>query len=578
MAPSTRTLRIALAQRNYTMGDLDGNLRIIEEAIKRGRAEAADLVVFSECALPGYLPRDMIERADFVDRQLEYLERVAALSDDRLGVLVGFVARNPQNRGKRLHNAAALCHGGEVVGAVAKRLLPTYDVFEEARYFEPAGPAEVFEFRGVRLGVSICEDAWNQRDFWEQPLYECDPIEELVQGGAQILINLAASPFHLGKPAFRRHLLSQHASCHRRPLLFVNQVGGHDSLIFDGHSLSISPDGEINRELAGFEQDFALCEVEVEIEVELDAPPRPDAKPQAFIAGEHEREVELDEAQTQARQAIVLGLRDYVHKTGFRGAILGISGGIDSAMCAVLAAEALGPENVLGVAMPTRYTRDISNQDASILAKTLGIEFMSIPIEATFEAFLAQLEPAFAGRDEDVTEENLQARIRGATLMSLSNKFGKLVLVPGNKSEFAMGYSTLYGDMVGAICPLGDCFKTLVYAMARGVNADANREIIPARTIERAPSAELKPDQTDQDSLPPYDLLDAILAAFMHEGQSAAELVERGFDAALVDDVLSKLFRAEYKRRQAAPILKISPKAFGRGWRYPLAATYRHLR
>lgn len=563
MSSQGRTLRIALAQLNYTVGDLEGNVALIGEHVERAREEGADLVVFSECALLGYPPRDMVEREDLIARQLDALEQVAALSDEDLGVLVGFIDHNPGPQGKTLRNAAALCHRGEVVGKVYKRLLPTYDVFDEDRYFEPGDEARTIAFKGVELGISVCEDAWNERDFWERPLYWVDPVKELADAGAELLINIAASPFHLHKGKFRRRLLASHATSHERTMVFVNQIGGHDELIFDGRSLVVTPDGEVTCRLAEFAEDFMVREIAIDAN---DAQQKPYL---ADIAGD---------AATQARRAVTLGIRDYFHKSGFKGAVIGVSGGIDSALTAALAADALGPENVLGVAMPTRYTRDISNEDAKILAQNLGIEFCTIPIEDTFGAFLEQMGPSFEGYEAGIAEENIQARIRGTTLMALSNKFGKLVLVPSNKSELAVGYSTLYGDMVGALSPLGDCLKTLVYDMARSVNEEAGREVIPERTIERPPSAELRPDQTDQDALPPYELLDAILEAYMNDGLSAPEIVEQGYDAELVDDVLKKLFRAEYKRWQAAPVLKVTSKAFGVGWRYPLAASYRALR
>ncbi|QDG51778.1 NAD+ synthase [Persicimonas caeni] len=563
MSSQSRTLRIALAQLNYTVGDLEGNVALIAEHIERARTEGADLVVFSECALLGYPPRDMVERDELIARQLAKLDEVAALSDDELGVLLGFIDKNPGEQGKTLRNAAALCHGGEVVGKVFKRLLPTYDVFDEDRYFEPGDDARTFAFKGVELGISVCEDAWNERDFWERPLYWVDPVKELAEAGAELLINIAASPFHVHKGEFRRRLLASHASSHGRTMVFVNQIGGHDELIFDGRSLVVTPDGEVSCRLAEFAEDFTVREIPVDAADAVEPPSLADIS---------------EDTATQARKAVVMGIRDYFHKSGFEGAVIGVSGGIDSALTAALAAEALGPENVLGVAMPTRYTRDMSNEDAKILADNLGIDFQTIPIEETFGAFLAQMAPAFEGYDEGIAEENIQARIRGTTLMALSNKYGKLVLVPSNKSELAVGYSTLYGDMVGALSPLGDCLKTLVYDMARSLNVEAGKEVIPGRTIERAPSAELRPDQTDQDALPPYEVLDAILEAYMNDGLSAAEIVERGFDAELVDDTLKKLFRAEYKRWQAAPVLKVTSKAFGVGWRYPLAASYADLR
>jgi NAD+ synthetase len=578
MSSSRQNLRIALAQLNYKVGDLAANFERMRLHVERSREQGADLVVFSECALLGYPPRDMVERDDLIGHQLDYLDRLAALSDDELGIVVGFIDRNDaepakKGNGKPLRNAAALCHQGQVVDRIYKRLLPTYDVFDEDRYFEPGDSARLVEFKGVKLGISVCEDAWNERDFWERPRYTCDPVRELAEAGAEVLINIAASPFHLHKGEFRRRLLSSHASSLGRTMIFVNQIGGHDELIFDGRSLIVGPDGSVRCRMAEFSEDFAVREVAVRDGGLAEAP-----VPQKQVPQKNALATVTDDAAGQATQAVVLGVRDYFHKSGFDGAILGLSGGIDSAMTAVIAAEALGAENVVGVAMPTRYTRDISNEDAGALADNLGIEFLTIPIEASFEAMNEQMRPIFEGLDEGVTEENLQARIRGTTLMALSNKLGKLVLVPSNKSEIAVGYSTLYGDMVGALNPLGDCLKTLVYEMARSYNDEVGEEIIPRRTIERAPSAELRPDQTDQDALPPYDVLDGILEAYMNDGLSAEAIVEQGFEAEVVDDVLAKVFRAEYKRWQGAPILKVTSKAFGVGWRYPLAASYAKLR
>ncbi|MFW5967638.1 MAG: NAD+ synthase [Persicimonas sp.] len=556
-------LRIAIAQRNYTVGDLAKNTVLIEESVERARRNGADLVVFSECALLGYPPRDMVERTDLIDRQLDALERIARLSDEKLGIIVGFIDKNDASRGKPLRNAAALCHGGRVVGRVAKRLLPTYDVFDEDRYFEPGDRAQIHTFKGVELGISVCEDAWNEPDFWERPRYQVDPIAEQVEAGAELLINIAASPFHLNKGEFRRRLLASHATSLKRSIVFANQIGAHDELIFDGRSLIVGPNGRVDCRLAEFEEDFIVREVPVG---ERSGAPSPHLRPTCESRAE------------QANRAVTLGIRDYFEKSGFSGAIIGVSGGIDSALTTALAAEALGADNILAVTMPTRYTRDISNEDAALLAENLGVEFTSIPIEDTFGATLDQLEPSFEGYEPDVTEENIQARIRGTTLMALSNKMGRLVLVPSNKSEIAMGYATLYGDMVGALSPLGDCLKTLVYEMARQLNEVSDGPLIPQRSIERAPSAELKPDQTDQDALPPYETLDAILTAYIHEGRTASKIVQDGFDPQLVDEVLQKLFRAEYKRWQTAPILKLTPKAFGIGWRFPLAASYDALR
>ncbi|MFC7044714.1 NAD+ synthase [Halobacteriaceae archaeon GCM10025711] len=557
MAHASRTLRVALAQQNYTVGDLDGNVARIRSAVAEARDRDADLLVCSELALSGYPPNDLLTREAFVDAQFDALDRVAAMTDDDLGVVVGFVDRNPEDEGKTLRNAVALCHGGDVVGHANKRLLPTYDVFDEARYFEPGTASPAHAFAGVDLGLSVCEDAWNQRDFWERPLYDADPVADLAGAGADLLVNVSASPFSLDKGAFRERLFGSHAASHGSWLVFVNQVGGNDELVFDGHSLVVAPDGEVVCRLPAFEEAVAVCEVPLDGD-------RPDGDPPLATTGGSHPE--------QARAALTLGLRDYVQKTGFERAIVGLSGGVDSSVTAALAAEALGPANVLGVAMPTRYTSDASETDARLLAENLGIEFPRLSIDDTFQAFLDHLAPVFRGREWDVTEENLQARIRGTTLMALSNKLGGLVLATGNKSELATGYCTLYGDMVGALAVLADCPKQLVYGVARAVNAD--REVIPGRVLERPPSAELRPDQTDQDTLPPYDVLDPILTGYVEEGRSADDLVAAGHDPATVERVLRMVHGSEYKRWQAAPVLKVTEKAFGIGWRFPLAASY----
>ena len=559
MTSSDRSLRVAIAQNNYRIGDLQRNFALIESSVERARDAGAELLVLSECALLGYPPRDLVDRREVVEEQLEYLDRVAELTDEDLGVVLGYIDMTEGAHAKPLRNAAALCHRGEVKARVFKRLLPTYDVFDEERYFEPGDRAEVFEFRGVKLGISICEDAWNERDFWERPLYPVDPIRELAEAGAEVMVNVSASPFHIDKGDFRRRMLTSHADSLGCWMVFANQVGGHDELIFDGRSVIISPDGTLACRLDEFREDFGLHEI---------VPGSDHPQAQTNVA----EETELIAAQ--AKKALVLGLRDYVHKTGFSGVLLGISGGIDSALTAAIAAEAVGPENVLGVSMPSQYSSEHSKTDAQALAENLGIDFETIPIAATFDAFREQMAPVFQGYDEDVTEENLQARIRGTTLMALSNKFGKLVLAPSNKSEASVGYTTLYGDMVGAVSVIGDCYKQLVYDIAGFINDEQGRAVIPESTLTKAPSAELKPGQVDEDSLPAYDVLDPLVRAYMEEGLSADELVERGFDADTVEFVLTKLHQNEYKRWQAPPVLKIRPKAFGIGWRYPLAASY----
>lgn len=553
------TLRVALAQLNYTVGDVAGNLAAIETAVDRARAADADLLVCSELSLPGYPPNDLVTRPAFVDAQLDALDRVAALTDDDLGVLVGYVDRNPAEVGRPYRNAAALCHRGAVVGRTHKCLLPTYDVFDEDRYFEANQSPHVLEFDGVGLGVHVCEDAWNEPDVWERPLYDRDPVEELVAAGADVLVNLSASPFYAGKAAFRRRLFAEHAAQHDRWFVFCNQVGGNDELVFDGRSLVVGPDGDLACRLADFEAAFEVCDVPLD-------------------GGSFEREPTLapvaDEPVAQTVAGVELGLRDYVHKSGFEDVVVGLSGGTDSAVTAVLAARALGPAHVLAVGLSTRYTSEASVADARQTAEALGIDYLELPVDDTYGAFLDQLDPVVDTDEVTVTLENVQARIRGVTLMALANEYDRLVLVTSNRSELAVGYCTLYGDMCGALAPLADCPKTLVYELAAHLNETADGRVIPDRVIDRPPSAELRPDQTDQDTLPPYETLDAILAAYVDDGLTAAEIIEAGHDPETVRLVLEMVHRAEYKRFQAAPVVKVSEKSFGVGWRYPLAADY----
>ncbi|WP_135826378.1 NAD+ synthase [Halorussus ruber] len=551
------TLRIALAQQNHLVGDVAGNAERIERAVGRAKEADADLLVCSELALLGYPPRDLVERESVLDAQYEALDRLASLTDDEFGLLVGFAERNPAETGRPLYNAAAFCHEGEVAGTTRKRLLPTYDVFEEDRYFERSDRTLVHDFRGTSLGVHVCEDAWNEPDVWERPRYDADPVEDLADAGADLLVNLSASPFYAGKGDERTDLMASHATDHGLPLVFANQVGANDEIVFDGRSFVVGPDGREVCRLAEFEADFAVCELRVGEATE----------PQSLAPVAPDRTEQL-------RRAIRLGLRDYVRKTGFEGVVLGLSGGVDSSVAAALAAEALGPENVLGVSMATRYTSDASESDAAELADALGIEFAEFPIEETSSAFLDQLDGVLGDRPPSVTEENLQARIRGTTLMALSNELGGLVLATGNKSELATGYCTLYGDMCGAIAPLADCPKGDVYDLARRVNDDWDSPPIPRRVLERPPSAELAPDQTDQDTLPPYDVLDDVLRRYVGEGATPEEIVAAGHDPEVVREILAMLHGSEYKRWQAAPVLKLTRKAFGVGWRYPLAASY----
>jgi NAD+ synthetase len=555
-------IRLALAQLNFTVGAFGENFTRIAAAVGRARDAGAALVVFSELAATGYPPRDLLDHDRFIDRNLMLLDRVAALSTRDLAILIGFVDRNPAPTGKRLFNAVALCRNGMVAARRYKSLLPTYDVFDEDRYFEPARDVSPIDLGGVRLGVTICEDVWNDRDFWPKRIYHRDPVEELAAAGADLFINISASPFTLDKSDLRRRMIRQEAIAHGRYFFYVNQVGGNDEIVFDGHSIGIAPDGAEIVRAAEFEEDFIVCDVPLPDDAA--GPVTPVIRPMSASAEE------------AAFRALVLGIRDYARKCGFRDAVLGLSGGIDSALTACLAVEALGPDHVLGVAMPTRYSSEGSVRDAAELSANLGIDYRVIPIDAIYQAHLDALGPVFAGLPADATEENIQARVRGAVLMALSNKRGSLLLSTGNKSELAVGYCTLYGDMAGGLAAISDVPKTLVYRLAAWVNRD--RVIIPRSTLTKAPSAELRPDQRDTDSLPPYDVLDPIIRAYVEEGLSADAIAGPGADRATVEDVIRRIDASEYKRRQAAPGIKISTKAFGVGRRYPIAADYRFTR
>ena len=550
-------MKIALGQLNPTIGDFAGNLALLEEVLRKAEAADAALVVTSELSLTGYPPRDLLERPAFIEESQRALKTLTARVE-KTALLVGFPELLPPSAtGRRIANSAALLHRGQVVSVHRKALLPTYDVFDEWRYFEPGKDARVIELAGKRLGISICEDIWNDADFWPQRLYREDPVERLVKSGAEILVNVSASPYTVEKRRLRPRMLATTARRWQRPLVFVNQVGGHDDLLFDGSSLVIDEHGEVIARAAEHAPDFVV--------VDLD-------KRQSPVVGSRAFE-ESDERSVLG--ALVLGTRDYARRCGFSRAVLGLSGGIDSALVAAVAARALGPENVLGVGMPSRYSSEGSRADAESLSRNLGIELQMIPIEGVFSAYLDSLAPVFAGRKPDVTEENLQARVRGGLLMALSNKFGSLLLTTGNKSELATGYCTLYGDMCGGLAVISDVPKTMVYALARMVNEEAGREIIPRSTLEKPPSAELRPDQTDQDSLPPYDLLDAILHAHLEEGMDRGALLKKGFATAVVDQVVRLVRLSEYKRRQAAPGIKVTGKAFGPGRRFPIAHAFR---
>jgi NAD+ synthase (glutamine-hydrolysing) len=552
-------MKIALAQINPTVGDFAGNEAKVLATYRRGVEAGVELVVGTELAVTGYPPRDLLLRKDFVAKNLQTLKRLAAATG-KVGLLVGFVDENPKRPGREVTNSVALLQNGKVVATRAKTLLPTYDVFDEDRYFQPASENKPVKFNSGKIGLTICEDIWNDEDFWPERRYRSNPPVKLAKAGAQILFNVSASPWHLGKNRTRFEMLRSIAVKTKRPVVFCNQVGGNDELIFDGGSLVFNAKGDLIAQGKLFEEDFIV--VEVGQASCLSAQPETGGTP-----------VLLPAAEELVYKALVLGLRDYMHKCGFKSAVIGLSGGIDSALVACLAVAALGKENVHGVSLPSQYSSKGSLDDAAILARNLGIRHDVIPIQPVFEACKAQLKPVFAGRPEDVAEENLQARIRGTLLMGLSNKFGSLLLTTGNKSEMAVGYCTLYGDMNGGLAVISDVPKMMAYRIAKWINRE--REIIPAASLTKAPSAELRPNQTDQDSLPPYDVLDSILEAYVVHNRSPDEIVSAGFDKATVRRVVHLIDLSEYKRRQAAPGLKVTTKAFGVGRRVPVAQKFR---
>jgi NAD+ synthase (glutamine-hydrolysing) len=544
-------MKIALAQINTTVGDFVGNVDRIVTFARRAADRGADLVVFPELALCGYPPRDLVEKPEFVNRCERELERLAGLLPP-IPALVGYVRRSHAEKGKPVSDAAAVLYRGERVLDYLKMLLPFYDVFDESRYFEPGASTAVYRLAGYRLGVTVCEDAWNDKNFWKRQLYTRDPVEETVQAGANVLLNIASSPFHAEKIAFRHEMLKAIAVERKIPVVYVNHVGGNDGLIFDGSSMAFSAEGQICAQAKSFQEDLVLFD------------------PGAGYGEIHPGPASDIEA---VYDALVLGTRDYMAKCGFRKAIVGLSGGIDSSLVATIAADALGPRNVRGVSMPGPYSSAGSLRDAEALARNLGIEFQVLPILSIFESYLQTLSPALQNLPTDVTEENLQARIRGNILMALSNKLSELVLSTGNKSELAVGYCTLYGDMAGGLAVIADVPKTMVYELARHVNRAGER--IPQASLEKPPSAELRANQTDQDTLPPYEILDTILRAYIEENLCAREISEKyGIPFDLVRQVAYMVNKAEYKRQQAAPVLKVTAKAFGVGRRYPIANKY----
>jgi len=523
---------------------------LIVSGARAARSQGADLVVTPELALMGYLPRDLLMNQGFVRRGGEMLARIAAELAGAPPLLVGVATPNPSDMGRPLFNSAVLLRNGAVGPAFHKTLLPTYDVFDEDRYFEPAHEPQILELNGWRLGISICEDVWNDRDFWQRRRYHQDPIEVLTQAGAQAIVNLSASPFTVGKQLLRQQMLGHLAQKYGLPLVFANQVGGNDDLIFDGRSSAFDAQGRLFARAKGFAEDVVVVDLA-----------GPAAGPGAIAQDDFEPEAEI-------WNALVLGVRDYARKTRFSKVLLGLSGGIDSALTAAIAADAMGPENVLGVMMPSRYSSQGSVDDSVDLARHLGIRTIALPIAGIMQTYDSVLEEAFRGLPADVTEENIQSRIRGNLLMALSNKYGSLLLTTGNKSEMSVGYCTLYGDMNGGLAVIADLPKMMVYRVSRWRNR--RRPDIPEAILTKAPSAELRPDQTDQDSLPPYDLLDRILELHVEQCQSAEEIIAQGFDEPTVRRVLRLVRIAEFKRKQAAPVLKVTSRAFGTGWRMPI--------
>jgi NAD+ synthase (glutamine-hydrolysing) len=540
-------MKIGFAQINPTVGDLRGNCELIISAYERLAAAGAELVLTPELAITGYPPQDLVFKSRFVPENLALLEKLHSRVGDT-ALLVGFVDRN-HGRGKPFHNAAALLEHGKPIRKTYKSLLPTYDVFDEDRYFEPATRVEPFEVQGKKIGVTICEDIWTD-EYLPRPLYDVEPARSLVAQGAEIILNLSASPFRLGAPACRLEMIAAQARTYHRPICYCNAVGGNDQLIFDGNSIAVNASGESIVQLAAFHEDEKIVDT----------------------GSIHA--IEFHEAKTpeQLFAALSLGLADYCRKCNFRSAVLGLSGGVDSAVTAVIAVDALGAENVIGVSMPSPYSSRGSIDDARGLARSLGIKFLEIPITEAFKIFKGQFKEVFKGLPENETEENMQPRLRAMTLMALSNKFGHLLLSTGNKSELSVGYCTLYGDMAGGLAVISDVPKTTLYELARWLNR--KREIIPISTIEKAPSAELKPDQKDQDTLPPYDVLDEILQLYVEENLSARDIIARGFDEKTVRWVQRRVDLNEYKREQAAPGLKVTSRAFGMGRKMPIAQRY----
>jgi NAD+ synthase (glutamine-hydrolysing) len=541
-------VKIALGQINPTIGDFTGNSKKIIEASRQALVQGAEMILFPELAVCGYPPRDLLEKPAFVERNTQVVNEIAQ-AVPQITIVCGFVSPAKVETGKSVMNSAAVLRQGAVQFVQSKMLLPTYDVFDELRYFDPAESQKLLPLAGKEFALTICEDAWNDKHFWHRRLYRVDPVDELLHAGGNMVLNISASPFHLGKRELRRQMLATIARDNKVPVLFVNQVGGNDSLIFDGSSMVIAPDGRIVAQAKSFEEDLVIFDSET-------------------MQGDMHEQVPAGMASAYA--ALALGTRDYVRKCGFSKVVIGLSGGIDSALTAAIAVDALGKENVTGIAMPSQYSSEHSIKDARELACKLGIRFEVIAIGNVFDGYRKALAPLFAGTPEDVAEENLQSRIRGNILMAFSNKFGALVLTTGNKSELGVGYCTLYGDMVGGLGVISDVPKTMVYDLSRYVNS--LKPVIPQSTIDKPPSAELRPGQKDSDTLPPYEVLDNILEDYVEDYRTAEQIAaDRGYEVRLVRDVIRMIERSEYKRQQAAPGLKITPKAFGLGRRFPIA-------
>jgi NAD+ synthase (glutamine-hydrolysing) len=541
-------VKIALGQINPTIGDFSGNSRKIIDFARRAHATGAQLVMFPELAVCGYPPRDLLEKPAFVARSQQVVKEIAEAVPE-ITVICGFVSPAAVETGKSVMNSAAVLRDGKMQFVQHKRLLPTYDVFDELRYFDPASSQKVLQLDGLQIALTICEDAWNDKHFWHRRLYSIDPVDDLLHAGSNLVLNISASPYHLGKRELRRKMLETIARDNKVPVVLVNQVGGNDSLVFDGSSMAFGPDGNIVAQAKSFEEDLVFFDSETL---------KGDVHPQT------------EEGMPTVYAALVLGTRDYVRKCGFSKVIIALSGGIDSALTAAIAVDALGKENVTGVAMPSQYSSEHSIADARELAANLAIRFEIVPISPIFDSYRKALSGVFSGLPDDVAEENIQSRIRGNIVMAMSNKFGHLVLTTGNKSEVAVGYCTLYGDMVGGLGVISDVPKTMVYQLSHYVNS--RRRVIPQSTIEKPPSAELRPGQKDSDTLPPYEILDNILEDYVEDYHSAEQIAEqRSYDVKVVRDVIRMIERSEYKRQQAAPGLKITPKAFGLGRRFPIA-------